>query len=97
MWSTYNIVCNWRGSVVGSAISPVIKICANPKTYQNLQDDMDINAGKIIDSKATLEEISDEIYNQVITTTNGSLTKSEALGHREFVLGYKYFNYDKQH
>ncbi|GAC16904.1 altronate dehydratase [Aliiglaciecola lipolytica E3] len=34
-----------RGSVVGSAISPVIKICANPETYQNLADDMDINAG----------------------------------------------------
>ncbi|MDE2043378.1 MAG: UxaA family hydrolase, partial [Alphaproteobacteria bacterium] len=34
-----------RGSVVGSAIVPVIKICANPETYQRMHDDMDINAG----------------------------------------------------
>ncbi|MEG1323814.1 MAG: UxaA family hydrolase, partial [Janthinobacterium sp.] len=33
-----------RGSVVGSAISPVIKVCANPQTFERLADDMDINA-----------------------------------------------------
>ena len=38
-----------RGSVVGSAIAPVIKICANPETYQRLEGDMDVNAGRIID------------------------------------------------
>jgi len=36
-----------RGSVVGSAISPVIKVCANPDTYRRLSDDMDVNAGRI--------------------------------------------------
>ena len=34
-----------RGSVVGSAISPVIKICANPETYKRLSEDMDVDAG----------------------------------------------------
>ena len=34
-----------RGSVVGSAISPVIKVCANPDTYDRMADDMDVNAG----------------------------------------------------
>src|SRR5690625_7736702 len=28
-----------RGSVVGSAISPVLKVCANPDTYQRMADD----------------------------------------------------------
>ena len=37
-----------RGSVVGSAISPVIKICANPDTYARMGEDMDINAGRIL-------------------------------------------------
>ena len=36
-----------RGSVVGSAISPVIKIAANPHMYRRLADDMDVNAGRI--------------------------------------------------
>ncbi len=81
-----------RGSVVGSAISPVIKICANPETYENLKDDMDINAGKIINGISSLDEIGKEIYEKVLCVANGEMSKSEALGHAEFVLGYKYFD-----
>ncbi len=81
-----------RGSVVGSAISPVIKVCANPITYINLKEDMDINAGKIIKGHSTVSEVGDEIYEKILAISNGELTKSEALGHREFDLGYKYFD-----
>ena len=41
-----------RGSVVGSAISPVIKICANPETYRRMADDMDVDAGRILEGDA---------------------------------------------
>ena len=33
-----------RGSVSGSALSPVIKICANPDTYRRLADEWQIKA-----------------------------------------------------
>jgi len=36
------VVLDGRGSVVGSAISPVIKVCANPDTYRRLSEDMDV-------------------------------------------------------
>lgn len=81
-----------RGSVVGSAISPVIKICANPETYQNLSEDMDINAGSIIEGKATVKEVGQTIFDCVINVASGSKSKSEALGHKEFILTYKRFN-----
>ena len=80
-----------RGSVVGSAVSPVIKICANPGTYEALRDDMDINAGKILDDSATLDDVGNEIYESILKVANGEATKSEALGHQEFVLTYKTF------
>ncbi len=80
-----------RGSVVGSAVSPVIKICANPDTYKKMYDDMDVNAGKIFDSNATLEEVSGEIYQKILDTASGKQTVSEALGHQEFVITYKTF------
>ena len=80
-----------RGSVVGSAISPVIKICANPETYRNMADDMDINAGKIIDGEADLEEIGGEIYQKLMDVASGEQSKSEAMGHQEFILTYKSF------
>lgn len=80
-----------RGSVVGSAISPVIKICANPETYKNMADDMDVNAGRIIEEEADLDEVSDEIYRQLQAVAAGKQSKSEALGHQEFILTYKSF------
>lgn len=80
-----------RGSVVGSAISPVIKICANPETWRNMADDMDVNAGRIIEGAADLDEVGAEIYRQVQAITAGSQSKSEALGHQEFILTYKSF------
>jgi altronate hydrolase len=80
-----------RGSVVGSAISPVIKVCANPETYNNLSEDMDVNAGKVINGEASVAQVGDEIFDLVCQVANGKQTKSEALGHQECVLTYKKF------
>ena len=80
-----------RGSVVGSAISPVIKICANPETYERMDEDMDINAGKILLNKATLNETGNEIFEKIIEVASGGLSCSEELGHQEFILTYKTF------
>ena len=85
-----------RGSVVGSAISPVIKVCGNPKTYENLSGDMDINSGKIITEGASLNALGDEIVALITAVVDGKKTKSEQLGHQEFSLGYKYFQYGKK-
>ena len=80
-----------RGSVVGSAISPVIKVCANPETYRNLRDDMDVDAGRILEGHGTLDEVGDEIRRLTLRVAAGERTASETLGHQEFVLGYKSF------
>ncbi|MBS1668214.1 MAG: UxaA family hydrolase [Bacteroidetes bacterium] len=80
-----------RGSVVGSAVSPVIKICANPETYERMKDDMDINAGKILNGEATLDEVGDEIVEKVLAVAKGNPSCSESLGHQEFILTYKKF------
>lgn len=80
-----------RGSVVGSAISPVIKICANPTTYQRLSEDMDINAGRILNGEADIDQVGNEIYDLVLAVSKGQRSVSEALGHQEFILTYKSF------
>jgi altronate hydrolase len=81
-----------RGSVVGSAISPVIKICANPETYKKLSEDMDINAGSIIEGKNTVNEVGQTIFDCINRVASGNKSKSEALGHNEFILTYKTFD-----
>ncbi len=85
-----------RGSVVGSAISPVIKVCGNPKTFENMGEDMDINAGKIISEGESLNKIGNEIVSLIEKVIDGEETKSERLGHQEFSLGYKYFEYGQK-
>jgi altronate hydrolase len=81
-----------RGSVVGSAVAPVIKVCANPDTFRRMEEDMDVDAGRILEGRATLPEVGREVYELVLAVARGAATKSEALGHQEFVLTYKSFD-----
>lgn len=81
-----------RGSVVGSAISPVIKVCANPETYRKMAGDMDVDAGRIMEGRATLDEVGAEITDMVLRVAAGEPSLSEAMGHQEFILTYKAFD-----
>jgi altronate hydrolase len=78
-----------RGSVVGSAISPVIKVCANPDTYARMYEDMDIDAGRILAGVDGIEDVADELLALIGAVAAGAQSASEAMGHREFVLTYK--------
>jgi altronate hydrolase len=75
--------------VVGSAISPVVKICANPETYRRMSEDMDVDAGRILEGRASVAQVSEELLDVIRATAAGEPTASERLGHREFVLTYK--------
>jgi altronate hydrolase len=80
-----------RGSVVGSALAPVIKIAANPEMYERLSADMDVNAGRIILGEASVDQVGQEIYDLVLDVAAGEKSCSEAMGHAEFILTYKSF------
>jgi altronate dehydratase large subunit len=80
-----------RGSVVGSAVSPVIKVCANPDTYRRMDEDMDVDAGRVLEGRGTLDEIGQEIFSRVRAAAAGERRASERLGHQEFTLIYKSF------
>ncbi len=81
-----------RGSVVGSAISPVLKVCANPATYDRMQEDMDVNAGAILNGTSTIGQVGKEIRDKLCDLARLGRTASEDLGHREFALTYKQFD-----
>ncbi len=80
-----------RGSVVGSALAPIIKVCANPETYRRMPEDMDVDAGRVIEGRGTLAEVGAEIVELVRQVADGWQTASEQMGHQEFVLTYKSF------
>ncbi len=81
-----------RGSVVGSAVSPVIKVCANPETFRRMAGDMDVDAGRILEGRGTLDEVGEEVFARVLAVAGGEPSVSERLGHQEFILTYKSFS-----
>ncbi len=84
-----NLVCftTGRGSAFGSKPSPTIKVATNTRMYERMTDDMDINAGDILDGGVSVEEKGRQIYETFLKVASGEVTKSEAqgLGDYEFV------------
>ncbi len=79
-----------RGSVIGSAVSPLIKVTGNSITYDRMRDDMDFNAGRILTGDITLPAAAEELAELVHGVAAGQQSKPEALGHREYFLMYKH-------
>lgn len=82
------IVCftSGRGSTTGHAIAPVIKITGNTETYRLLKDNIDVNAGTMLDGSESLRDVGKKIFNTVISVANGKKTKAEALGYNDFLV-----------
>ena len=74
-----------RGSAIGFPTVPVLKIATNQYTYRRMTDNMDINAGRIATGEASVESVGDEILAALLRVASGERTKSELLGHQEFV------------
>jgi altronate hydrolase len=68
-----------RGSAFGFKPTPSIKISTNTATYENMTEDMDYNAGKILDD-ADMNEAASELLELMIAVASGQQSKSEAQG-----------------
>ena len=79
-----------RGTVVGSAVSPVIKITGNSETYRRMEDDMDFDAGRVLSGTCTQAELAEQLAEMVVSVAQHTMTKSEALGHKEYFIPYKF-------
>jgi len=83
-----NIICftTGRGSAYGCKPTPSIKIASNNDIYGRMKDDMDLNAGDVLDG-VTLEQKGAEIFSKILAVASGEKTKSELLGYgdNEFV------------
>lgn len=79
-----------RGNVVGNAVAPCIKITGNADTFARMADDMDFNAGTTLSGSETMDACANRLADLVADIASGIPSKSEALGHREFHIIYKY-------
>jgi len=65
-----------RGNPIGFPVVPVIKVASNSRLYHSMEDDMDINAGAVLEG-GTLENVAGEIRDLVLKVLDGELTKAE--------------------
>jgi len=73
-----------RGSAIGFPSIPVLKIASNTRMYRRMADNMDVNAGRIADGDASIEEVGREIFQALLRVASGERTRAEELGHHEF-------------
>jgi len=71
-----------RGSCFGCKPSPSIKVATNTPMYERMIDDMDINAGVILQG-TPVEQVGREIFDTIIEVASGRKSKSEQLGYGE--------------
>lgn len=74
-----------RGSCFGCKPTPSIKIATNTPMYERMIDDMDVNAGVILDG-VPVAEVGRQIFEMVLDVASGKKTKSElhGIGEEEF-------------
>ncbi len=69
-----------RGSCFGSKPAPTLKIASNGDTFRRMEEDMDLNAGLVLDGETTVEEMGRRIFERILALASGEPSKSERLG-----------------
>lgn len=75
-----------RGSCFGCKPVPTIKVATNTPMFRRMEDDMDLNAGTILDGEQSVAEVGQTLFEKIISVASGEYTKSEAqnIGDEEF-------------
>ncbi len=68
-----------RGTPAGFPVLPVIKVASNTRIYEAMRDDMDVNAGSLVEGQP-LNRLRAEMVDLMIRVINGEKTKAEVNG-----------------
>ncbi len=76
------VVCftTGRGSVFGCKPVPSIKVASNTALFERMGDDMDINAGRVVDGTDTVDQVGDELFELILEVASGRKPLSEEWG-----------------
>ena len=75
-----------RGSPLGNAVMPTLKLTGNPKSYAEFDCMLDFNAGVVIEGQP-MEQAGKDLYDMALEVIEGKrLTKTEINGNREFFM-----------
>ena len=72
-----------RGTPTGNIIAPVIKVTGNNRTFEKMVDNIDFNAGVVINGEMTIDECGEKLFEEMVEVCRGKVTKAEAYGFNE--------------
>jgi altronate dehydratase large subunit len=75
-----------RGTPLGNAICPVIKVCGNAETNTLMADNVDFSTVPVADGSAGKDALAADLFGQLLAVCNGQLTNAEIIGHQEFAI-----------
>ena len=76
-----------RGTPVGNAVMPVLKLTGNPERYNLLQSIFDFNAGVVLKG-AELGQTGQALVDCLMQKLSGEMTKAECNGNYEYSIPY---------
>jgi len=83
--ATVIVFTTGRGTTIGNAITPVIKLASNSKVFERMNNDLDLSAGGVIDGTETIDEVGRRVFEHIAKVASGEvLAKAEIHKHREF-------------
>jgi arabinonate dehydratase len=82
--ATVVVFTTGRGTTIGNAITPVIKLASNSAVFERMHNDLDLSAGGVIDGTETIDEVGRQVFEHMIKVADGELAKAEINKHREF-------------
>jgi altronate hydrolase len=68
-----------RGSVLGLRPTPCIKVATNTPLFEKMRDDMDLDAGTILQGEP-VDSVGRRLFETILEVASGSPTRSERLG-----------------
>jgi len=79
-----------RGSAYGCAPAPSLKLSTNTALWIRQEEDIDLNAGGIVDGNENVAQVGEKLFALMLATCSGAKSKSElhGYGQSEFIPWY---------
>ncbi|PYS84128.1 MAG: galactonate dehydratase [Acidobacteria bacterium] len=85
--ATVVVFTTGRGTTIGNAIAPVVKLASNNAVFERMSRDIDLSAGGVIEGTETIDEVGARLFEHVRRVASGEVqARAEEHKHREFQL-----------
>ena len=81
--ATVVVFTTGRGTTIGNAIAPVIKLASNTPVFERMSNDLDLSAGGVIDGTETIDEVRQRVFAHIVKVASGLQAKAEIHKHRD--------------